>query len=164
MVRRHWLGIVIFHLLAFVLGAVEAPVLVYLDQPWTARLVYGFYGLFCHQQPSRCLFLFGAPLAICSRCLAFYLSLLVFALAVGIKRVNPISLRSAVMLAGPAALDVFLQAVHLTESTNLIRLTTGLLLGMAVSLYLFPRIQKAMEGLSLPAAEMSPEDTARAWR
>ncbi len=152
MIRRHWLGIVIFHLLAFVVGSVEAPVLVYLDHPWTARLVYGFYGLFCHQQPSRCLFLFGAPLAICSRCLAFYLSLLVFALAVGIKRINPISPRSAVILAGPAALDALLQAVRLTESTNLVRLTTGLLLGMAVSLYLFPRIQKAVEDLTPRAA------------
>ena len=52
------------HLLAFVAGALEAPLLLHLDQPWISRLVYGFYGLFCHQEPSRCLVFFGSQTAI----------------------------------------------------------------------------------------------------
>jgi len=42
-----------------------------------------------------------------------------------------------------------LQSLGLSESTNLIRGTTGTLLGTAVSLYLFPRAQRAVERLDV---------------
>jgi len=61
----------------------------------------------------------------------------------------------ALLLILPALVDVFLQILSIKESTNLIRVTTGLLLGMAVSLYLFPRAQKALDRL--------PSDENRPW-
>jgi uncharacterized membrane protein len=146
-VRHHWLGIVNFHLLVFVIGALEAPLLVHLDQQWIARLFYCFYGFFCHQDPSRSFLLFGNQIAICSRCLAFYSSILVFGLWLSRRNLKPLSLRLAGLLAMPAVLDVLLQAVHLIESTNLIRTTSGFLLGMAVSLYLLPRAKRDVHGL-----------------
>lgn len=145
--RRHWLGIVNLHLLAFVVGALAAPLLLHLEQQWISRLVYGFYGLFCHQEPSRCLVLFGNQMAVCSRCVSFYSSLLVFGVLLSLKKIKPLSLKVAVTLIFPAAADVLLQTIQLTESTNLTRLTTGLLLGMGVSLYLFPRAQRSVDRL-----------------
>ncbi len=134
-------------MLVFVAGALEAPLLSYLDPPWISKLVYGVYGFFCHQQPSRSFFLFGSQVAICSRCLAFYSSILLVGLIVSLRNFRPLSAVSAFALAFPAVADVTLQAVHLTESTNLIRTTTGLLLGMAVSLYLLPRAKIAVNRL-----------------
>jgi uncharacterized membrane protein len=148
-VRRHWLGIVNFHLLVFLAGALEAPLLLYLDPPWISKLVYGVYGFFCHQDPSRSFFLFGNQVAICSRCLAFYSAALIMGLLLSLKDLRPLPASWALALAFPAVADVTLQAVHLTESTNLLRTTTGLLLGMAVSLYLLPRAKSAVDGLGL---------------
>ena len=148
-VRRHWLGIVNFHLLVFVAGALEAPLLSYLDPPWISKLVYGTYGFFCHQEPSRSFFLFGNQVAICSRCLAFYSAVFIVGLLISLTDFRPLGAGSAFALAFPAAADVGLQAVHLTESTNLIRTTTGLLLGTAVSLYLLPRAKSAVNRLGL---------------
>lgn len=147
-VRRHWLGIVNFHVLIFVVGALEAPLFAYLDQQWIARMFYGFYGFFCHQEPSRSYLLLGNQVAVCSRCLAFYSSVLVFGLLVSLNDFKPLSLKLALILALPAVTDVLLQAVHLNESTNLIRTSTGLLLGMAVSLYFLPRGKREVNGLS----------------
>jgi len=147
-VRLHWLGIVNFHLLVFVIGALEAPLLLHLNQQWISRLIYGFYSFFCHQEASRSFFLFGNQVAICSRCLSFYSSVLIFGLWVSLKRTKPLDLKLALFLILPALVDVLLQTLHITESTNLVRITTGTLLGLAVSLYLFPRAQRAMERLA----------------
>jgi uncharacterized membrane protein len=151
-VRRHWLGIVNFHLLIFLAGALEAPLLPYLDPPWISKVVYRAYGFFCHQEPSRCFFLFGNQMAICSRCVAFYSAILVVGLLLSLRDLRPLRVHSAFALAFPAMADVSLQAVHLTESTNLIRTITGLLLGTAVSLYLLPRAKNAVNRLE-------PDDT-----
>jgi uncharacterized membrane protein len=147
LVRRHWLGIVNFHLLIFLVGAMEAPLTLHLNQRWVSRLVYGFYGFFCHQEPSRSFFVFGNQVAICSRCMSFYLSLLIFGLIVSLREFRPLKLKWAVILILPACADVFLQTLNITESTNLLRTTTGLLLGMAVCLYLFPRAQRMVSRL-----------------
>jgi uncharacterized membrane protein len=146
-VRRHWLGIVNLHVLVFLAGALEAPLLPYLDPPWISRLVYRAYGFFCHQQPSRCLFVFGNQMAICSRCLGFYSAILVVGVVLSLKDLKPLRAQWAFALAFPALADVSLQAVRLTESTNPIRIVTGLLLGTAVSLYLLPRAKRAVQRL-----------------
>jgi uncharacterized membrane protein len=147
-VLHHWLGIVNFHILIFLLGALEAPLLLYLDQKWISRIIYGFYGFFCHQNPSRSFFLFDNQIAICSRCIAFYSAILISGLWVSIKKTKPLELKPALLLALPAIADVFLQLAHIQESTNLVRATTGSLLGVAIALYLFPRGQKALKGLT----------------
>ena len=88
-------------------------------------------------------------MAICSRCLSFYSSALAVGMWVGLIRTRPLNLKLAVALSFPAIASVLLQSVGLGESTNLIRVTTGALLGTAASLYLFPRAQRAVERLNV---------------
>lgn len=154
-VRQHWWGIINFHLFIFVSGALIAPCLFYLDQRWLSKTAYGFYSFFCHQKASRSLFLLENQMAICSRCLAFYSSLLILNLWMSLKRTKPLDLRLALMLILPAIVDVTLQALHIRESTNLLRVTTGMLLGLALSSYLLPRAQIAMEQLTANESEIS---------
>ncbi|MCK4385677.1 MAG: DUF2085 domain-containing protein, partial [candidate division Zixibacteria bacterium] len=78
-----------------------------------------------------------------------YSSVLIFGLWVSLKRTKPLNLNLTLLLILPALVDVLLQILWIQESTNLIRVTTGALLGMAVSLYLFPRAQRAMEHLAV---------------
>jgi uncharacterized membrane protein len=147
LVRTHWLGLINLHLFIFIGGALAAPCLLHLNLEWAWRIVYRFYGFFCHQEASRSFLIFGDQVAICSRCLSFYCSALAVGMWVGLKKPKALSFRLALILCLPAMVSVLLQTLGLFESTNLIRVTTGALLGTAASLYLFPRGQRAMERL-----------------
>jgi uncharacterized membrane protein len=146
-VRAHWLGLVNLHLFLFIAGALLAPCLSYLDLEWASKILYGFYALFCHQKASRSLFLWGGQVGICSRCLSFYSSALLVGMWVELRSPRPLSFGLALILCLPAMMSVLLQSLGIRESTNLIRVTTGSLLGTALSLYLFPRAQRAIERL-----------------
>ena len=88
-------------------------------------------------------------MAICSRCVSFYSSILLVGMWAGLKRPGPLGFRTALLLSIPAMISVLLQTLGLSESTNLTRLTTGALLGTAISLYLLPRAQRALERLDM---------------
>ncbi|MCK4428691.1 MAG: DUF2085 domain-containing protein [candidate division Zixibacteria bacterium] len=165
-VRRHWLGIVNFHLLLFILGSISAPCLSYLGQEWIAKYIYRFYGISCHQVPSRSFFIFdhspavgggsfGVPvghtfgqIAICARCFSFYASMLVFGLFLSLRNARPLNRKVAFLLALPILVDVLLQTLGIKESTNLLRVTTGVLLGLSFSFYIYPRIKVSIERLT----------------
>ena len=106
-------------------------------------------------------------MAICSRCLFFYSSVLLVGMWAGLRKPGPLSFRTALLLSSPAVISVLLQSLGFSESTNLIRGTTGTLLGTAVSLYLFPRAQKALERLDVkqdaPAAGPGGRSSGRAF-
>lgn len=155
-VRRHWLGIINFHLFLFILGSVLAPYLSYSGQEWLgfahhkgiAKYIYGFYGISCHQISSRSFFIFGHQLAICVRCFSFYASLLVFGLLVSLKTFLSLNRRIAFFLALPIIMDVLLQTLGIKESTHLLRVTTAVLLSLSISFYIYPRIQSSINSVS----------------
>ena len=163
-VCRHWLGIVNFHLLLFILGSICAPCLSYLGQEGIAKYIYRFYGISCHQIPSRSFFIFEhspaygggsfgvnhsvhtfGQIAICARCLSFYVSMLAFGLFISLKNVQSLNKRTAFFLALPIIVDVLLQTLGIKESTNLLRVTTAVLLSLSVSFYIYPRIKVSIE-------------------
>ncbi len=139
-VSKHWLGIINFHLFLFILGSISAPYLSYLGEGGIAKYIYGFYGISCHQIPSRSFFIFNHKIAICARCFSFYAFLLVFGLLLSLKSVRPLNQKTAILLALPIIADVLLQTLGIKESTNLLRVTTALLLSLAISFYIYPRI------------------------
>lgn len=151
-VRRHWLGIINFNLFLFILGSLLAPYLSYSGQEWfgfayhkgIAKYIYGFYGISCHQIPSRSFFIFGHQLALCARCFSFYTSMLVFGLWLSLKNFRPLNRKTAFFLALPIIMDVLLQTLGIKESTHLLRITTAVLLSLSISFYVYPRIQSSI--------------------
>jgi uncharacterized membrane protein len=139
-VSKHWLGIINFHLFLFILGSISAPYLSYWGKEGIAKYVYGFYGISCHQIPSRSFFFFNHKIAICARCFSFYAFLLVFGLLLSLKNVRPLNRKTALFLVVPIIADVLLQTLGIRESTNLLRVTTALLLSVSISFYIYPRI------------------------
>lgn len=96
------------------------------------------FRLVCHGIPSRCLLLFGVPMPICARCTAIYLGLIagtvVFRL---VPQMTEMAARAmAIAAALPMALDGGTQLVRLRESTNELRVVTGLVAGIALALWL----------------------------
>ena len=147
-IRRHWLGIINFHLFLFILGSISAPGLRYLGQEGIAKYIYGFYGISCHQIPSRSFFILDQQIAICARCFSFYASMLVFGLLLSLRNVRPLDKRTAFFLALPLIVDVLLQTSGISESTQLLRVTTGVLLALSASFYIYPRIRISIDRLT----------------
>jgi len=94
------------------------------------KFVYQLGDVNCHQRDSRSLFVGGNQMPFCARCTAIFaglpLGMLVF--FVFRREINPFFLILAFV---PLGVDGVLQAVTSYESNNLLRVSTGILAGLA---------------------------------
>lgn len=98
--------------------------------PWNA--VYSIGDGLCHQRAERSFFINGNQMPFCSRCTAIWLG---FAVGLGLMIFLKIELTEKfllLILLGiiPIGIDGVGQQIGLWESTNIIRVTTGLLTGI----------------------------------
>jgi uncharacterized membrane protein len=131
---------------------VLAPYLAASSSPFAA-FVYQAFGSICHQLPERSFHLFGAKLAVCSRCTAIY-----FAFVVGVIAYPffiPSLQHSAtpsrgVLLAALLAMvaEVALEFFGFHESTFLTRAITGGIFGGVVPFFVLPAAIEAVQQLS----------------
>ena len=101
------------------------------------------FRIFCHGIPERCLTLWGIRMPICARCTAIYTGL---ALAAGTFRLLPLmrerTARIILFMATiPLALDGLSQLARLRESSNGLRLATGLATGIAFGLWALTSVE-----------------------
>lgn len=135
--------------LLYTAGVLAPPILTGAGHPAAADTVFGLFRGFCHQMPHRTIHLGGEAMAVCARC---------FALAAGLAGTGVLAGRAwalgwrvrlpawAILVAAvPMALDGFSQLFGFRESTNTLRVLTGLVLGGAVSLWSVPVVLKAFE-------------------
>lgn len=99
----------------------------------TMAAIFAFFSKVCHQRPERSIVLFGAPVAVCVRCLGIYAG----AAFGSLLRIN----HRAAMRALAAALalncaDVASELLHIHGNMPLSRLLIGAALGIAASLTL----------------------------
>lgn len=96
--------------------------------------IYQFFSYFCHQLSYRSLFFDGIKMPVCSRCAAIYvataLGLVFFRLKGYGKREFTMNWLLFALLFAPTALDGFTQLFGWRESTNLLRLATGIPYGL----------------------------------
>jgi uncharacterized membrane protein len=101
------------------------------------------FRLFCHGIERRCLTLFDVAMPICARCTGIYTGLLA-GLAIFVFRPSITRRFAAVALAiatAALALDGLTQATGLRESTNTLRLITGLGAGIAFGIWVLSAIE-----------------------
>jgi uncharacterized membrane protein len=108
------------------------------------RLAFRF---FCHGIPSRCLTLWSVPMPICARCVAIYVGLFLglvsfFALPWLDEKVMRMAM---FVLATPMAIDGISQATRLRESTNPLRMGTGLAAGLGFGLWVLSALERREE-------------------
>ena len=107
------------------------------------------FRVICHGMVTRSLDLFGVPMPICARCTAIYAGLLAGIVAF---RLIPL-LRERVMrgiaLAAvlPLAVDGLTQLSGLRESTNELRIATGLVAGLAFGLWILSAVERQGEAI-----------------
>jgi uncharacterized membrane protein len=103
------------------------------------------FRLFCHGIPRRCLTIWSVPMPICARCTAIYIGLtagiLAFALLPHIGEI----LARRILIAGaiPMLIDGLSQLTTLRESTNALRLATGLIAGIVFTFWALTSVERA---------------------
>ena len=97
----------------------------------------------CHGIPQRCLELWRVPMPICARCTAIYAGLIVgILLFLVVPRIQALLARKILLIAAvPMFIDGITQLAMLRESTNLLRIETGLLAGMAFAFWALSEVE-----------------------
>lgn len=105
------------------------------------------FRLMCHGIPERCLDVFGVPMPICARCAGIYAGLLVGLIAFWlIPFIRERVMRTAAILAvTPLAIDGLTQLAGLRESTNPLRIGTGIIAGMAFGMWVLSAVERRDE-------------------
>lgn len=97
---------------------------------------------FCHGMPERCFTLDGVPMPICARCTGIYAGFLlgVF-LMFAVRKLQRMRLPAwlALALVAPLFIDGVTQGIGLRESTNELRVMTGLLAGITLVAWVLMR-------------------------
>lgn len=102
---------------------------------------YYFYAILrniCHQLPSRCFWIFGSNMGLCSRCFGIFLGIFLIGIYLGIKRINKIFWKSSIFLMLPVLIDGITQLKGLWYSNNIIRFVTGFFGGIGAGILFFP--------------------------
>ena len=113
--------------------------------PW--NFIYGCGDTLCHQKAERSFFINGNQLPFCSRCTAIWLGLAIglgFIVFYKIK-LNEKFLFLIIIGIVPIGIDGVGQFFGLWESTNIIRLITGLLIGIVCGIAIALIIDELMD-------------------
>lgn len=134
--RMHWLTIPALLLIAtWCLALLAAPLLAASSPSALASTIYGFFAVACHQVGDRSFHLAGYPMAVCVRCSAIYLGLLIGLVTLVVRAWRHAAPRPAPWALPAAAalilIDVGFDASGLHASTNVSRLLSGGLFGIA---------------------------------
>lgn len=102
------------------------------------------FRLLCHGIPTRCLQLFDTPMPICARCTGIYLGMLAGVVAFFVLPwLEERTLRVAMYLAAlPMAVDGITQALGFRESTNELRIATGLTAAALFGIWVVTAVEK----------------------
>ena len=102
------------------------------------------FRLFCHGIERRCLTLWGVPMPICARCTAIYSGALAgLILAWILPWMTERAARFAMYAAAiPIGIDGLTQLTTLRESTNSLRIATGLIAGIGFALWALTAVER----------------------
>ena len=104
-----------------------------------ARFLYACFAPVCHQDPGRTIFLWGAPLAVCARCLGIYLGfglgLILYPFRRSFCSVQLPRLRSFIFASLPIAADFAANVLGLWSTPHLPRMFTGVIWGSILPFY-----------------------------
>lgn len=133
------LGVPLLAGVYFIVG-ISPPLLIGFGQS-RAGSVLNLYSHFCHQILERSFVVGGTPLAFCSRCTGFYGGLFGGSLAVARSGGgHSLGLRWLAFLVVPALIDFWFDLSPLVWGSNVLRCLSGLLAGIGVVRFAFPRL------------------------
>ena len=134
-----WLQISLILFLLVVL-TVLAPIASFFNATQFSDAMYAAYGFICHQIPERSFWILGQPLAVCARCFGIYAGVFIGAIALrmifGLARKNSISPIWVLLSLIPMGVDWSLTFFDIWDNTEMSRLVTGGIVGIACGISL----------------------------
>ncbi len=125
-------------LLLWMSGIFLAPVLKFHSQTWN-EFIYAVFSPVCHQLSERCFFIFGYPLAVCTRCLGIYagclLGMILFPIIRGFADTLIPKIRLFILFTSPISIDTFGNFFSIWKTTPWLRFTIGFIWGVILPFY-----------------------------
>jgi uncharacterized membrane protein len=168
---RHWLLIVNTGAALYAGLPWLSPLAKATGHPLIGDLLFRLYTPLCHQKPERSFFFCGHQVGFCHRCAAMYTSIVVAGLLFALLRrsIRPTSLKIAGLLLLPILID---GGTHLIDdlfglgfrgggdaigTLNFwLRMITGVLVGVAMLLVVYPRVERDLGRGFAPARVREP--------
>ena len=113
------------------LAAISVPILLTCPLACAGVVLHQGFALVCHQRPERCFWIFGAPIAVCTRCLGIYLGA---AIGLVLRSSRRIALQLLIAAAALNSLDWLTEAAGLHGNRMFCRFALGVFLGTAAAL------------------------------
>ncbi len=114
--------------------------------------LHSFFHYICHQIPERSFFIAGEQFGVCSRCFGVYFGLFlgfaIYPLWRRVEEVEPLARFWLFLSMIPIGIDWSLTVFGIWENTQLSRVTTGLILGVACATYIVPAVVEVTRNLS----------------
>lgn len=118
-----------------------------------SRLIYTIFSPTCHQIPSRCLTLYGYPLAVCTRCLGIYIGFFCGTCLYPLLRGLPSELlpkaKILVIMSVPIVIDTAANVLSIWSSPHWLRLVTGIIWGAILPFYFIPGVTDIFKKVEL---------------
>ncbi len=168
---RHWLLIVNSGAALYAGLPWLSPLAKCTGHPLIGDLLFRLYTPLCHQKPERSFFFCGHQVGFCHRCAAMYTSIVVAGLLFGLLRryIRPTSLKIAGLLLLPMLLDGGTHMIADLFSLGFrgggdaigtpnfwLRMITGVLVGVAMLLVVYPRVERDLARGFAPARRRGP--------
>ena len=113
----------------------------------TGLLIYEGFSRICHQIDERSFHIAGLKLGVCIRCCSIYFgflgTLILLPIFFNLERLRIPSVRWFLIAIAPMLVDVIFHDTGVQPSTLFSRLTTGLMLGAVLPLYIVPPLLEA---------------------
>lgn len=111
-----------------------------------SSFIYLFFSKVCHQNEGRSFHIFEHKLGVCSRCVSvytgFFLGVLLYPLKYKFNNINAPSILYLLIPITLLFIDVILDSFGIMKNTFFTRSVTGLLLGVALPLFIIPGFVK----------------------
>ncbi len=125
-------------LLLWMSGIFLAPFLKSFSNKWS-EFIYAVFSPVCHQISERSFFVFGFPLAVCTRCLGIYtgclLGMMLYPIIQGFADTVTPKIRLFVLITSPIALDTLGNFFSVWKTTPWLRFTIGFIWGVILPFY-----------------------------
>ena len=127
----------------FFVGGIAAPILAHFKYYDLSSMFTSLYLYSCHQQPDRTFWIFGYPMALCCRCLGFYIGVFIFGILDLFDKLK-VNFKTFIILLLITIIDIIINygLVMRHNTGNITRFIVGLIMGLlfitAIS-YLFKR-------------------------
>ncbi len=117
------------------------------------NLIYAVFSPTCHQIPSRCLTLYGNPVAVCTRCLGiyigFFLGTCLFPVLRGLSSESLPKAKILIVMSLPIVIDTVANVLSPWASPHWLRLATGVIWGVILPFYFIPGVTDIFKKVEL---------------